>query len=698
MSQTTLQSDQFQRTFDSDRFEQAHPEAEENRLVGRSYVFSHARPPARQSLSEWAEANFTLSSEYASRSGHLRLFGWQRQIFDAFTDPAINDVTLKCGAQLVKTLFLQCAMAYVAVRDPGPVLLVQPTNDDAKAFSKERLNPMIRDNSCLRGIISDSVHDGTNTLTNKIFPGGSLSIVGAVAPGNFRRRSIRYAFYDEVDADGYNPGPDGDVIGLGDARLTTFGSRRKAIRCSTPTRADTSRIAKYYAASDQRKPYVRCPVCEFEQILKWPQVKWDNTLPRDERPASAYYECDNPACRAHWTDTQRKTAADKAVFKTDRPCAGKAGFWISSLYHWAKTLEQMVDEFLSKKDDRTQLQTFVNNVLAEEWEDEGETPDYQMLFERREGYEFGESAIVPQRAVFLTAAVDVQDSPPRLEVEVKAWGRNRENWSIDYQVLQVRAENGQLLPVTSPELWDLLDKQVLQRAYEHESGHHIPIWIMCIDTGNRPKPVYDFARRHAQLTFNLATGPVPPSTYRIVVPIKGTDEINQILCGVSKEDAVRARQGVRIWRIGTYAVKQELFDALQYTRPKADSAEPNPGYCHFPAYDLTFFKGLCSERRQTKANGDLVYKKIEDGRRNEPLDLSVYNRAAAAMVGFERWKEETWAKAEWRLRPVDGTLVSSSLSPSAAGGAATNQSPVSPANSNHRSQIRPVRSIRGSFL
>ena len=32
-----------------------------------------------------------------------------------------------------------------------------------------------------------------------------------------------------------------------------------------------------------------------------------------------------------------------------------------------------------------------------------------------------------ERQIFYTASLDVQESPPRLEVEVKAWGRDREN-------------------------------------------------------------------------------------------------------------------------------------------------------------------------------------------------------------------------------------------------------------------------------
>jgi phage terminase large subunit GpA-like protein len=41
--------------------------------------------------------------------------------------------------------------------------------------------------------------DKINTLVGKNFPDGNLRIVGAIAPANLARRSIRYPLCDEVD-------------------------------------------------------------------------------------------------------------------------------------------------------------------------------------------------------------------------------------------------------------------------------------------------------------------------------------------------------------------------------------------------------------------------------------------------------------------------------------------------------------------
>jgi phage terminase large subunit GpA-like protein len=645
-------------------------------------------PPTRLTLSQWSERNIILSSEYAARSSELRLFGWQREIFDAFTDPRVQDIVMMCGTQLVKTLLAQCALAYVICEDPGPVLLVEPTDTDAKDFSRERLAPMIRDCPCLHGKISasftatESSGTGTsNRLQAKDFPGGNLSLVGAGAPGNLARRTIRYLFCDEIDKYKGDIKEEGDPINLAWERTATFGSRRKRILCCSPTIAGRSRIGKAYKASDQRRPYVPCWKCgEYQTLHFFPDtgggVRFDSSVPREKQAETAYYQCSNAHCAARWDDIQRVQSCEKAEWRSHAPFKGSAGFWISHLYSPWKKLSDIVQTFLDSKDDRAAYKTFINTNLALEWQEDGETPDAELLYARREGYPFGSAAVIPARGLFLTAAVDVQDSPPRLEVEVKAWGRGRENWSVFYDIIQVFAQNGHPLPVTSRELWDKLDAEVLQRNWTHESGHTLPIRAMAIDTGNRPKPVYEFARRHPQLSYGPAG--IKLHSARTVIPIKGTPDPLRVISSISKEDMSRKRQGVRIIGVGTVCAKQEIYDTLRHVLPKPDgslSGAPVPACYHFPYYDLVYFEGLCSEVRIEKENGKIVYEKR--GARNEPIDLSCYNRAAAACAGIDRFSDAQWRTLEEALSPACLTS-SASVIHSVVGGV---QSPTLPTSS-----------------
>jgi phage terminase large subunit GpA-like protein len=616
-------------------------------------------------LSDWAEANILLSPEYSNSTGPLMLFGWQRGIFDAITDPTVETAVIMSSTQVVKSLALMCALAYWIVEDPGPILLVEPKKDSARDFSKRRLMPLARDCSVLRGRISDSTHDGHNTIQSKDFPGGNLLIVSARTPVDLAQHTIRYLVCDEIDKYDEDVGGsvehqgEGDPIDLAWERAMTFGSRRKRILACSPTVAGQSRIGKAWAQSDQRRPWVPCPHCGTMQVLRFRDrdgyhVKWDSGLARELQPATARYYC--VKCDKPWTEQERWTACNHHVeWRAEKPMIGNrktAGFWVNHLYvppTW-KTAASISKQFLQAKDDRQSLKTFINTVLAEEWVEEGEAPEKEVLYARREAYQFGDVAVVPQRGLFLTAAADVQENPPRLEVEVKAWARNRENWSIGYWILQAFHENGQELPVSARELWDKLD-ELLHREWLHESGHRLPILAICIDTGRNPKPVYEFARRpgHRQLSY----GPqgIRLSSHHTVVPVKGNSDQLRIISGVSKEDAARKRQGVRIVSIGTNCAKAEIFDLLQHATPTADGS-PSPGCYHFPLYDMVYFEGLTAEVKLVKPNGDVIYEKR--GPRNEPVDLAVYNRGAAAIVGIDRMNEEHWRRFEEAVRPLTG--------------------------------------------
>ena len=677
-------------------------------------------PPARLPLSTWSEQNIVLSSEYAARSSALRLFGWQREIFDTFTDPAVEETVLFCGTQLVKTLFMQCAIAYIACEDPGPILLVQPKEEDAKAFSRERLEPMQRDCSCLRNRISDSRLEG-NLLLTKSFPGGSLSIISARVPGNLARRSIRYLLADEIDkypaTVGSGDNKEGDPLDLARERQVTFGSRKKRILACSPTVKGLSRIGKAYDVSDQRRPYVPCPVCGQYQLLDFFRgVKWDNSLPPSRRPATAYYQCAH--CPARWTDPDRWAACDRAQWRADRPFAGVAGFWISHLYSPWKKLSDIVAHFLTAKDDRQSYQVFVNTVLAQPWEEAGQTPSHQRLYDERAQYPFGDdpAAVVPARALFLTAFVDVQDSPPRLEVEVKAWGRGMESWSLDYRSIQCyapqtdeeirRGDAPQLLPVTARPVWDELDAFVLNRVWAHETGPHpLSIWAIGIDTGNRPKPVYEYARRHSQGSYDPGVG-FRIRSPRTVIPTKGTPDPLKLISSISKEDAIRKRQGVRIVGIGTHCAKQQIYDALQHVHPRQDgtlSGVPTPGCYHYPMYDMPFFLGLTAETRVVSDNGKVEWEKRYP--RNEPLDLAVGNRAVAALAGIDRFREEQWRALEEAVGV--GTETGTSTPTESIHDPVSSPAPVKIAGPPAPVQLRPVppasppryRGVsRGSFL
>lgn len=620
-------------------------------------------PPQRLTLSEWSELYLVLSSEYSARSGPIKLFEFQKEIFDAFTDPNVREIVIMAGTQLTKTILLQAIIAYTIVNDPLPILLIQPKDDIAKKFSKERITPMLRDMPVLKGRVSDSGAGHNTTIQEKSFPGGSLSILSAGSPANLASASIAIALLDEVDKYDANIGGHGDPVMQVKARLSTYGSRSKLVQVCSPTTQFSSRIAREYEDSDQRQAWVACPHCKEFQILTFTQVRWDNTLAVKERPKTARYECFH--CQAQWTDLQRRKACEQMEWRALRPFAGVAGFHLSHLYSPWRTLEDIVKEFLRVKDTPLELQTFTNNTLAELWKTEGFAPDEEKLYARRESFEFGDHAVIPRRACFLTAAVDIQHD--RLECEVVAWARNRESWSIAYEVIQpTYEENGKQVPyaITAAQVWSELDRRILQRDWQHEGGGTLPIWLMGIDSGYNAKLAYDFVRTHTACSYSPAIG-LRPSNWRSVAPLKGGTDEYKICEHVTNENAARKKQDIRVVTVGTYCAKAELYDNLRNIRPDP-SGNPVPNCLHFPMYNLEYFQSLCSEHRLIEPSGKRKWVKKHPNGRNEALDLKVYNRAMAHLCGIDRFKDKEWDELEKRanngkalpVTPVDTAPVS----------------------------------------
>jgi len=72
----------------------------------------------------------------------------------------------------------------------------------------------------------------------------------------------------------------------------------------------------------------------------------------------------------------------------------------------------------------------------------------------------------------------------------------------------------------------------------------------------------------------------------------------------------------------------------------------------------SWFKGLTAEYRTSgfKRGRKVSWWEQKKGEPNEPLDLSVYNLAAAFMLGLHRKSEHAWQLLRDRLVPVVGDL------------------------------------------
>jgi len=252
----------------------------------------------------------------------------------------------------------------------------------------------------------------------------------------------------------------------------------------------------------------------------------------------------------------------------------------------------MAFEWLKRKDDPTQLQTFVNTYLGEPWQDRHNAPRYERIMLYREGYEPG---ALPPDALPLVVTVGADVQQDRIEAEIVAWGTGKVSWSVDYRVFWGDTAD------PDSDAWE-----GLQHTLEREHAG-LPVAMALVDAGYNTPVVYQFASQY----------------YSGVHPVMGDLRI-----GKRKRMFERTPvQDHEVERVDLYvdALKQELYSNL--TRVKNPDDPDPPGYCHFPtAYTEDYFKQLTAEERVkeiTRAGQErYIWRKIRT--RNEAHDCRVY--------------------------------------------------------------------------
>jgi len=604
-----------------------------------AHVWEAWTPPQRLSGSEWADRYFYLSPESAAEPGRWTTWPFQREPLNAMTDPTIEQVTFMKASRLGYTKMLGAAIGSYMHQDPCPIGIVQPTIDDAKNYSKEEIAPMIRDCPVLAALVSRAKsRDSDNTTTHKKFRGGILALIGANSGRGFRRTTRRVMAFDEPDAYPLSAGTEGDPIKLGIRRTETFWNR-KIIAGSTPLLSGFSRIERMFLAGDQRRYYVPCTQCGEMDYLVFQREHADDGEPAGHfmhwpkgRPQEAHFIC--RTCGGMIEHKDKRAIVTAGEWRPHAAFTGHASFHLWTAYSFSPnaTWGQIAAEFLDANTSGPEhLKTFVNTVLGETWVERGEAPDWERLYGRRETYTIG---TCPKGVLFLTAGVDVQKT--RLVYEVIGWGRGKTSWSIDQGVFE-----GDTADLSDAGPWPHLDA-LLNRTYPAHTSAQLSILKLAVDSGYNGQLVYQWARRY-------------PLTR--VIAVRGEGSASVLISAPLPVDVAangrRMKRGYRYWPVAGHLAKSELYGWLKLTLPtdeaRAEGSVDPPGVCHFPEYGEEFFKQLTAEqlvRKRTKTGFIKLEWQPIPGRENHALDVRVYGRAAAAVVGLDRFSESDWATLE----------------------------------------------------
>lgn len=562
-------------------------------------LFLKLKPPEDIPISEWADKYRRLPAESSAEPGRWRTSKtpYMKKIMDVATDNSVKKVVIQASAQVGKSELLLNILGYYTHIDPSPILVIQPTVETGKNFSKERIKPTFRDTPVLSKILS-----GIRSTIQKIdFVGGFIAIVGANAPSALASRPIRILLCDEVDRYPLSAGDEGDPLTLGEKRTTTFPYTSKKIFVSTPTIKDVSRIEQEFQTGSMEEWQLPCPGCGEYQTITWDKIHFERdkktkVLLDDQEILCLCEHCGELNNEVSW-----KKGMGRGQWKETVTNPEIRSFHLSSLISPWKSWREVVEGFLKAKNDPEQLKVWTNTELGETFAVLGDGISGLKLLERREKY----GCELPDGVLVLTAGIDVQDD--RFEIEVVGWGRNYESWGIEYYRI--------FGDLDKKAVWNQL-ATYLNKTFKFKDGTELSIANSCIDTGGHyTTEVYQFCKRPHKFNIRAIKG-------------RGGTGLKFLYSSSDLKD-----EKIKLQILGVNSGKETIMSRLKTT----DIGE---GYCHFPketgkGYDLAYFDGLTSEHQVTKiVNGrpTRVWELKKKNARNEPFDIRNYATAALELL------------------------------------------------------------------
>jgi len=584
-----------------------------NRLLKK--VLAGLKPPENLTVTQWAEKNRRLSSESSAEPGPWRTerTPYLKEVMDALTDPRLSHLVMVAASQVGKSELLNNLIGYIIDQDPGSILFVHPTTIDAKDYSILRIAPMLRDcPTLLKKVGAPKSRDSGNTILQKTYPGGILTMCGSTEAHALASKPIRYILGDERDRWAVSAGKEGDPWELAMARQTTFYNAL-AVEVSTPTIKSASNIEAAYASGTMERWKTRCPHCGEYHEIQWSDIRYEHEEKiisgrKTYKVLDVFYIC--PECAAISDELTMKRQPGR--WEAENPDAYESGtrsFWLNAFVSQWASWESIVLKYLKALGNTRKMQVVYNTCFGLLWEDRGDLQDEDSLMARREDYgqrEDGTPVELPEGTLVLTCGVDTQDN--RLEYEVVGHGHFGETWGIQKGIIMGRPDD--------EAVWAALDG-VIDKIYRFEDGLGLPISMTFVDEGGHftQEVRIQCRKRMGKRVFAIKGMPgqdkpytAPPKQVKIVV--------NQTAIGTCWQ-----------YQIGVDAGKQIIMDNLRVQTPGSK-------YCHFPKrddYGSTFFSGLLSERlvyNEKAKRNPWQWEKIPGHERNEALDCRNYAVAA----------------------------------------------------------------------
>lgn len=584
-----------------------------------SRALSRALAPRRHlTVSQWADDNRILSQKASPIPGAWRTNRNppQREIMDCFSvRSAVHDVVAMLPIQFGKSDIQTNVLGYTMCESPGPIMVCLPGEVSMNKWIAQKLNPLLAETPAVRRTLTSvASRNGANQRAFKDFEGGQVYLEHAGNPARLKSTSVRVMMVDEFSsfAAALNSGDDPDL--MLDGRTSAFPATYKRLKVGSPGVRGVCRIDEAYQKSDRRRYYVPCPDCMHEQPLEWSGLHW---TPEGD---ACWYVCRE--CGVVIEEHQKTAMIAAGRWVAENPGAAVRGYQLNCLYYpmglgprWL----DLVRMWRESQNDPARLKTFVNDRLAEAWEDPAmRAVKHNLIADRAEPYRL---RTAPMGVLSITAGIDTQDN--RLPVHIVGWGRGHASWTLDYVELPGDpAEDA---------VWDALT-ELLNRPIQHACGALMRVEAACIDAaGHRTEAVKAYVRRRLVrrmlATFGAKPNNAPVLSKGSMVDVNWRGKLD--------------KNGIKIHHIGTVGIKHLLYSRLSSDADK----QLEQRLVHLSEdLDASFFGGLVSESYNPSKNR---FEQRRGGPRNEPLDTWV---GAYAATHHPELRLHRATKADWDAR------------------------------------------------
>lgn len=252
----------------------------------------------REKVVDFLEKNLFLKGSPLGTRFKSSMTPWVCEPLEEFANNHNREITCQCCVQGGKTTVLHGAAVWAIVNDCAAMYITCQTDEDARDFARERLNPSL--DALGVNIIELPTDRSKRSVAYVSLPNGFVLAQGANT-NNLQSKSVRWILNDEVYL--WKTG----LLDEARKRGTRFWNRR-ILNCSTAGSVGDD-IDRAYKAGSQKVWHLLCPSCKTLTRPSWERIRWDKdrstvdgVLNLNLLSDSARYECEH--CKTLHRHTQ----------------------------------------------------------------------------------------------------------------------------------------------------------------------------------------------------------------------------------------------------------------------------------------------------------------------------------------------------------------------------------------------------------